>query len=66
MNRNDFKGVYDKRVIGLYENNIVYYDKKQGYVIQGLYPREPSKVELIGIKKRFEDLENKIDGGIKW
>ena len=59
----DYNGVYDKRLVGMYKGKIVYYDKEDGYVIDGLYPRKPSLTELEDIKKLFGNLEKIIDGG---
>ena len=56
-----YKGVYDKRLLGLYEGKIVYYDEEKGYVISGSYLRKPSPTELMEIKKQFGDLEKKIE-----
>jgi len=55
-----YKGVYDNRLIGLYQGHNLYYDKTDGYVIERKYWKKPTEEELKEIKKRFGDLEKKV------
>ena len=55
----DYNGVYDKRLLGLYNGRMIYYDKDHGYTISGAYLRKPSATELVEIKRQFGDLEDK-------
>ena len=58
--KKNYKGVYDKRLVGLYNNKLIYCDKEQGYIIGDPYLRKPTKDELKGIKEKFGDLEKKV------
>ena len=56
---NKYKGVYDKRLIGLYNGKFVYYDKENGYVIERKYWKKPTGKEVKEIKEKFGDLKKK-------
>ena len=57
---NKYKGVYDKRLVGLYNGRFVYYDKDKGYVIERKYWKKPTEKEVKEIKEKFGDLEKKL------
>ena len=61
MHKN-YKGIYDKRLVGTYNNKIVYIDKEDGYIIEEYYrhTRTASKKEIKEIKEKFGDLEKKV------
>ena len=54
-----YKGIYDSRVVGLYNGKFVYYEKESGYVIERKYWKKPTKEELKEINEKFGDLEKK-------
>ena len=57
----EYNGVYNNRVVGLYKGvHVVYYDSKNGYMIGNPYIRKPTIKELKEIKIQFGDLEKKI------
>ena len=64
MSKN-YKGVYDSRLIGMYQGHHLYIDKGK-YVIERKYWKKPTEKELNEIKKRFEGLEKKIEEVKKW
>jgi len=60
MHHKIYKGIYDERLVGLYHDKFVYYDRETGYIIERKYWKKPTKKELEEIKKKFGDLEKKV------
>ena len=60
MNHKKYKGVYDYRLVGMYQGHHLYYDTMDGYVIERKYWKKPTGEELKEIKKRFGGLEEKL------
>ena len=61
----EYKGVYDPRIVGLYNGHYIYYDKENGYVIERKYWKKPTESEVKEIQEQFGDLEKKTIGGVK-
>ena len=57
-----YKGVYDKRLVGLYNGKFVYHNDSGEYVIEGYNKstRRVSVKELKEINEKFGNLEKKV------
>ena len=62
MKHKKYNGVYDPRILGLYNGKFVYYDKDDGIVIESKYWKNPTDTEIKKIKEHFGNLEKKLVG----